>query len=373
LLLACSSDATSSSQPAATPDASTDDIIGGVDASGASLDAIGALVVVADDGTITPFCTGTLVAPTIVLSAKHCVIDGGSHVSFVVGVDARAPRARYVSTGVVVAPLDRGGYAKLGQDVALFSLAEPVAGITPLRYASTHLPASSIGTKLTAVGYGVRDQQKSAGLRKAGTLTLQAVSGQPLHAFFPTVDDLRAKLLASDGEEWINRNRDRIQSFYDHTLLAESEVFLGLGKDDAQPCSGDSGGPLLARVNGENIVVGVVSASFKTPAYACSVLGEFYASFGPDVQTLLTTTIGDAKGAFDIGSALAPAAPPADEAKSCADLGAKGVCEGDVAVRCVPTSEGPEKITKTDCALIGAKCGIGPSLGAECLDPTDRL
>ena len=44
-------------------------------------------------------------------------------------------------------------------------------------------------------------------------------------------------------------------------IVLASLAYLGLGENDAQPCSGDSGGPLLARVGDENVVVAVVSGS----------------------------------------------------------------------------------------------------------------
>ena len=68
-LLAAGS-ACSSSTPG--PEASSDDIIGGVDAKGAKLNAIGTVGRKGFDGAFDYFCTATLVAPNVVLTAKHC-------------------------------------------------------------------------------------------------------------------------------------------------------------------------------------------------------------------------------------------------------------------------------------------------------------
>src|SRR5688500_17447776 len=57
------------------PDLTSAEIIGGtVDADNVYA-SVGALVGLRADGTTRPFCTGTLIAPTVLLTAAHCVTD----------------------------------------------------------------------------------------------------------------------------------------------------------------------------------------------------------------------------------------------------------------------------------------------------------
>jgi hypothetical protein len=89
-----------------------------------------------------------------------------------------------------------------------------------------------------------------------------------------------------------------------------------------------------------------VSGSFKGWKYPCSLLGETYATLGPKVQDLLRDTL------------------------ACKGVPIEGSCEGTAAVRCVSDAEGPQKVTRTDCALIDQVCKIDPTTGkAGCADP----
>jgi hypothetical protein len=358
---ACSQ--TDDAAPGAAVTGNEDDIIGGVDASGAGLNAIGTLGREGFDGEFDYFCTATLVAPTVVLSAKHCLQDGPDGIYFAVGPDSKAPLQKVKVKSVKTAPDESGGFVKLGQDVALVVLESPITDVTPLKYINGHIPEAKVGTKLTAVGFGVHDRQRNSGVRRAGALTLQAVSGQPMHKLFATLDDLLKLFVGNDGQEYVDQNRERLATFYDLTLKDSSEAYLGLGADDAQPCSGDSGGPLIGRIGNRNVVFAVVSGSFKTRTYPCSVVGEVYATLPPLVQDMLAEAIGNNDQAIDplTGAADADRGP-------CGYTTVRGHCEGVRAVRCVSDSEGPQKVTKTDCSLIGQICGVDAQGNAGCVD-----
>lgn len=350
------------------------------------------------------FCTATLVAPKLVVTAKHCV-EGKSpdDVWFNIGPDGTRPTRAVKAANIRTAPLGEGGFVKLGADVAVIELAEEVTDVAPLPVLAEALSDRAVGSRFSAVGFGIRDRQRTLGKRIAGTLTLRATEGAFAQRIFGSLEELVAfaKSESPEGFGWGDERRLE-KDFWDWNLLSEYEAFLGLGDGDAQPCSGDSGGPLVARIGGELVVAGVVSGSFKlsnTYANPCSVLGEVYATFGPVVQTMFDE-VQAASGhelrrvalqAIDEGSPAVlpdlPAPPPTDDVDGgepvpsndadggastsvdrCRGLSDRGVCEKDAVLRCVAPEEGPPHATRIDCTLLLSTCQIASDGTAGCAD-----
>lgn len=117
---------------------------------GAAHPAVGLLV--AGPG-LTPVCSGTLVRPTVFLTAGHCVA-GGEGVSFAVRFDTGVVPA----TGFVLAP----GYGHDNadpHDLAVVLLEMQPDGIAPVPVASAgSLDRSLKFTSLTTVGFGYYDR-----------------------------------------------------------------------------------------------------------------------------------------------------------------------------------------------------------------------
>jgi hypothetical protein len=190
---ACSA---SADAPANAPDVRDDDIIGGVDAKSAKLDAVGSLLLDAN-GVKSAFCTGPLIAPTIVLTAKHCTTQLADPatgaveqlftqlgtVSFAIGSDSAAPKREVKAKSLDRARLAVGGIG-YGADVAVYILAEPITDIAPLPVASALLGEQDVSKAFVAIGYGVRDRAMNAGLRTMGNITLSILTGKPYESAF---------------------------------------------------------------------------------------------------------------------------------------------------------------------------------------------
>ncbi|WP_437613725.1 trypsin-like serine protease [Sorangium sp. So ce834] len=140
-----------------------------------------------------------------------------------------------------------------------------------------------------------------------------------------------------------------LRKHYDEAvLLAGHEALVGAGEGDAQPCYGDSGSPLVRTEGGRLRVYGVASGVIRTNQLACDY-GTVYATLGPDV--------------------LAFAKKASTWSDPCGDTKIDGVCEGFTAERCTALDEGPRRVTKTDCSLLGQTCGRDGTGAVACVDP----
>ena len=189
-------DVTSSSSP----------IIGGTTTS--AFPAVGALT---QGGS--PFCTGTVVAPRVVVTAAHCLAGArASSLRFAIGANAFAPTASIRITRVTAHPAYDPD--QLVNDIGVVVLADD-APVTPIPMNTTALDASWVGRSLTFVGYGVTSglTQSGAGVKRQVAIPIAQVG---------------AAQFAYTGAK--------------------------------NTCFGDSGGPALTRdAQGATVVVGVTS------------------------------------------------------------------------------------------------------------------
>lgn len=396
------------SEPAA--DVVAEEIIGGVAASSPSLDAIGSLGLVDPYGTVQPFCTATLVGRETILTARHCAeifetseyAAYGYRVVFAIGPDGYAPtRMVEVVASTQLPPGDHPGFVGYYRDVAALHLESPLPDLTPARLGS--LRDRDVGRDFAVIGYGIRDQSGNYGVRRAGTVELRAREGRIFEMMFGSYEAFR-EWLRSQGYYGVILDRAELErelgiafpaddeppaddagtpepppddggtpddggmgepgpddggisepdyeaqyrEIYETTyLIPEHEIYVGNTDGDAQPCHGDSGGPLVRFVNGQLRVYAVTSGGFGSARMRCD--------FGA-VYTALA------------GESLEAANAARRWRDPCGDASAAGECRGDVAVRCTATDEGPRRLTRTRCALLGQTCGTGDDGQVACVD-----
>lgn len=273
--------------------------------------AVGAMMSRAD-GSWTNACTATLVAPSLVLTAAHCVSDmwGGGIVSanqvrFAVGVDAASPVRTFDVAEVHRHPSYRssmGGSAE--NDVAVLVLSQDATAelpeIQPIPMNCSPLTADLfVGQDVQNVGYGLTE---------------------PMDWWDPPPDN--------SLRYWT----------IEEVIELSSHEFQVDGHGISAVCNGDSGGPSLWTMpDGEIRVMGTVS--WGDPS--CVDVDHF--ARVDDNCDFLTSHL-----------------------EGCGDVTAEGLCEGDRAVYCDGGA-----LMEVDCAATGRSCGDAGDGRMRCLDAPD--
>jgi secreted trypsin-like serine protease len=171
------------------------------------------------------FCSGSLIAPTLVLTVAHCVGPGADY-KVVSYSDERKPQLRDVERVAVHPGFQMQAMLahRATADVALLQLKIPDEGKTPARLGAPLLPISP-GAKFSIAGIGVtvRGDGKSGGIIRAASLV---ATGKP--------GSLQIRLV---------------------------DPVTGGARDGLGACTGDSGGPVFEDQQGGSVVVGVISWS----------------------------------------------------------------------------------------------------------------
>lgn len=140
------------------------------------------------------FCTGTLIAPSVVLTAGHCV-TGQTVVAFYTG--SGTPQAGVTGTpppGMVAHPADNqlshpsyqgGSCPNTTLDVGLVHLAAPITDIQPVAIATA---APALSGSCDAVGFGTHNEGSTVTYeaKRVGTEVVQAVSSTYVTVSFGT-------------------------------------------------------------------------------------------------------------------------------------------------------------------------------------------
>lgn len=220
-------------------------------------------------GTITGFCSGTLINARTVITAAHCVRPEGTDPSFEqnLGVavvfgpdgiaDINAGDFVFSSSHVVPVEFDRDAFF-LGHDVSVLALSERVTDIAPSGLVGA---APEIGTEVTLVGFGTTGTGDPAEAffdfrRRAATNTLDAIDrfqGSPLEN----------ALLLTDFDDPDNPGAF---DFFGTPSATALEGTTG---------EGDSGGALFVEgENGELLLAGLTSGGFNVFFDEINAIGD---------------------------------------------------------------------------------------------------
>lgn len=266
------------------------------------------------------FCTGTLISPTIVITASHCTQGTApSSIGFGVGLRPAQHEASFRVTQIHNHP---------SRDAAILVLSESatarVPGLVPIPANRVGLNSSWQGRTVEASGYGeTRDASRDG--RWFASLLLEQVTN-------------------------------------------ESVVVNGQGVRGI--CFGDSGGPLLSTDSqGRPVVLAVESAGDD------SCVGRDYMTRLDAIvgwmDPITGLTDGDSRPPRDDPPQDDPPQndPPQDDPPQdtppgdvCSSIGFEGRCDGDTAQWC---EDG--RLFQRDCASLGTECGyINPQVGYIC-------
>ena len=258
--------------------------------------------------TCYSFCSGSLIAPDVVLTAGHCVNDAKkstfkesippysiSQMSVIVG--SRNPRLGTDGVLVAVKSVINAGFARssrifeVDDDLGLIFLSRCLpmvpGSITTAKVATLQTEPAGPNTVITLQGHGrnsnipdsIRTDDASLRYMKAAVHTFDVCLNAAVY--------INLQLQGVDASVLDDPLYSGLKDFYFSQFVPEKTICAGGNSWPYSSCNGDSGGGWIHSSNGQNQIIGVVSFqidSSKTdtfcgysPNYAARV--AFYADW----------------------------------------------------------------------------------------------
>ena len=168
-------------------------------------------------------CTATLVAPTVLLTAAHCVAHSIENGNLSGRAYFGSGNGNWIAQRNIIDLFMHRQYQgglESGYDTALMRLdSPPPAGIDPIPMNSTPLDKSYVGAQIRTVGFG-------------------------------------ANMSSPDGQ---TQSGYGVKRQLQHAILDVTSDFIVTGDRDRNTCQGDSGGPTFLDLDGTEYVIAVTS------------------------------------------------------------------------------------------------------------------
>ena len=186
-------------------------------------------------------CTGTLIAPNVVISARHCGASPGDTITF----GDNSNNGIYTATVQSVSLPDGNGSLLDGGDVSILTLTANVPSnvATPMRFIDA--TTSLVGMTAATIGYGYN------GVGSSG----HGFSADGWRWGGENIIDVYGSPAGASGSNIISTDFDNGTSGA-NTISGSSATPIA---NEATTAPGDSGGPVLVQSNGEWLIAGVLS------------------------------------------------------------------------------------------------------------------